>query len=373
MDTARLRESFARVAAHGGDAVAHHFYSDLFLRHPGLRRIFPMSMDEQREHLIGGIARIVAEADRADELGPFLAHQGRIHYDRDVTAEMFPPVRVSFLATLEHYLGAQAWAEVAADWAGAFDLIAGHMTAAADEAARHSPARWDGTVLAREQRGWDISVLHVAASPDGPPLEYLPGQSCQLETLDPPRLRQWYSPATPPPPDGVLEFHVLRRHGGRVSPVLTGLQPGDGLLIRRPGGAMTFDPSGRPVIMAAWSTGWAPLKAILLQVAGMPAPPQVHLFIGARRPDGLYDMPAVKQITEDRPWLTVTPVVTAGPSPGETGPMAEVIARRGNWPDGDAYLAGPGRWMLETAACLTAGGMPPERVRTEDFGWKGPR
>ena len=57
---------------------------------------------------------------------------------------------------------------------------------------------------------------------------------------------------------------------------------------------MTLDPSGRPVLMAAWSAGLAPLKAILLQLAAMPAPPAVHLFTAARRPEGLYDMPALE-------------------------------------------------------------------------------
>ena len=98
------------------------------------------------------------------------------------------------------------------------------------------------------------------------------GQSVAVETPARPRLWRWYSPACLPG-DGVLEFHVRRVDGGQVSPALASLQPGDELRVGPPGGVMTLDPSGRPVLMAAWSTGLAPLKAILLQLAAMPAPP----------------------------------------------------------------------------------------------------
>ena len=369
MDANRLRESFRQVAAHGGDAIAHYFYADLFLRHPELRRIFPMSMAAQREHLIAALVQIVAAADQPDNLTGLAAHLGRVHYDRDVIAEHYPVVGARLLATLKHFSGDTWTPEVAADWTEAYQLLAKLMCEAADDTARRTPPRWHGTVLACEQRDWDITVLYVAVNPDGPPLEYLPGQAVMLE-LEQLRLRRCYSPATPPPGNGVLEFHVRWAHGGQVAPALAGLTPGDGLLIRRPRGTMTFTPSGRDIIMAAWSTGWAPLKAILLQLRQMPAPPRVHLFTGARRPEGLYDTAALDKLAA--PWLTVTPVVADGPDwPGETGQMAEVIARRGPWGNRDAYLAGAGEWIQETTARLTEGGMPQEQVRTEDFGWRG--
>jgi NAD(P)H-flavin reductase len=154
-----------------------------------------------------------------------------------------------------------------------------------------------------------------------------------------------------------------------VSPALAGLQPGDGLRVGPPAGVMTLEPSGRPVLMAAWSTGLAPLKAILLQVAAMPFPPAVHLFAGARRAEGLYDMPALERVAARCPWLTLTPVVAEQAGfPGETGWLHEVIARRGDWAGRDAYLAGPGEMVHETAAYLTSAGTPAGHIRIEDFG-----
>ena len=371
MNVTRLRNTFAVAAAHGGDAIALHFYSDLFLKHPEVRDLFPVSMAVQRDHLIGALAKIVAEADRAEELAPFLAHLGRAHRKFGTLAAHYPAVGASLLATLEHFAG-EAWTpEAAQDWAEAYELIAKLMCDAAAEDEKHAPAWWQGTIQSGEQRAYDITVLHVAVDASGPPLEWLPGQSLAVETPARPRLWRYYSPANPPCGDGTLEFHVRWVDGGQVSPALAGLNPGDGLRIGPPAGVMTLDAaSGRDVVMAAWSTGLAPLKAILGQIQAMPSPPGVHLFTGARRPEGLYDMPALEKLAARCPWLTLTPVVADGSGyPGETGRMADVIARRGDWAGSDAYLAGPGGMVQETAAALASGGIPQEQVRSEDFGW----
>lgn len=215
MNVERLRDSFAKVAAHGGDAIALHFYSDLFLRHPEVRDLFPVSMAVQRDHLIGALVKITAEADRADTLAPFLEHLGRAHRKFGTVAEHYPAVGASLLATLEHFAG-EAWTpEVAADWTEAYGLIAKLMTEAAAEDEKHAPAWWDGTVIAAEQRAYDVTVLHAAVSG----LEWLPGQSLAVETPSRPRLWRYYSPANPPG-DGTLEFHVRWIDGGQVSPAL---------------------------------------------------------------------------------------------------------------------------------------------------------
>lgn len=340
-----------------------YFYSDWFLRHPELRDLFPVSMAAQRDHLIGALAKIVAEADRAEELAPFLAHLGVAHRKFGVIAEHHASLRVSFLATMAHFLG-EAWtAEAAADWEEALGVISKLMTEAAAADEERAPAWWRATVLDAQQRACDVTMLRVAIDPGGPPLEWRPGQSLAVEIPARPRLWRYYSPANPAG-DGTAEFHVRRVDGGQVSPALAGLGPGDVLRAGPPGGVMILEPSGRPVLMAAWSAGLAPLKAILLQLAAMPAPPAVHLFAAARRAEGLYDMPALEEIAARCPRLTLTPVVT-----GEAGRLCEEIARHGDWSARDAYLAGPGGVVAETAAYLTSAGTPPGHIRIEDFGW----
>ena len=372
MDVARLRESFARVAAHGGDAVALHFYSDLFLRHPEVRDLFPVSMAVQRDHLIGALVKIVAEADRADSLAPYLAHLGRAHRKFGALAAHYPAVGASLLATLEHFAGETWTPEVAQDWAEAYGLIAKLMSDAAAADEQHAPPWWAGEVTAAERRAYDITVLRVALPPGGAPLEWAPGSPSPWRPPDDPGCGGT-TPRPAPPVDGVVEFHVRWVDGGQVSPALAGLTPGDRLRIGPPAGVMTLDTeSGRDVLMCAWSTGLAPLKAILAQVQQIPEP-AAGAPVRRRAPAGGPVRHA--RTREDRCRVPVAdphPVVAEGPGfPGETGRMGEVVARRGDWVERDAYLAGPGEVVGEVAAYLAGCGVPRERVRTEDFGWSG--
>src|ERR1700733_8708818 len=66
LDIVRLRESFARVAMHG-DEVPLFFYSDLFIKNPEVRDLFPISMEAQRGHLVDALVKIVSSVDRTDE------------------------------------------------------------------------------------------------------------------------------------------------------------------------------------------------------------------------------------------------------------------------------------------------------------------
>jgi hypothetical protein len=190
-------------------------------------------MAAQRNHLIGAIVKIVAEADRAAELGPFLARLGVAHRKFGVIAEHHASLRVSLLATLEHFCG-EAWAEVAADWDEAIGVISKLMCEAAAADAEHSPPWWQATVVAAERRTCDVTVLHAAVDPDGPPLEWAPGQSLPVETPARPRLWRWLTPAGPPAGDGVIEFRIRHVAAGQVSPALAALQPGALLRIGPP-------------------------------------------------------------------------------------------------------------------------------------------
>src|SRR5260370_12255393 len=71
LDVVRLRESFARVAMHG-DALPLFFYSDLFIKHPEVPKLFPVSMAAQRGHLVDALQKIVSHADLPSALPPSL-------------------------------------------------------------------------------------------------------------------------------------------------------------------------------------------------------------------------------------------------------------------------------------------------------------
>lgn len=372
MDVARLRQSFAQVTAHG-DELALFFYSDLFIKHPEVREMFPPSMAAQRGNFLNALIKIVSQVDRVDELTVFLEGLGRDHRKFGVVAEHYDAVRNSLLTTIQHFCGPSWTPELAADWRAAYELVGAVMNRAAQADEQLRPAFWRGRVVTHERRAFDISVLSVQPEQR---LDYLPGQSVSIECPSRPRLWRYYSMANAPRQDGLLEFHVRLIDGGAVSMALNmSTIPGTDVRIGAPMGVLTLSQplSGRDLLFVAGSTGLAPLKAMLDQLTAVPHPPKVHLFFGARNSDGLYDLDSLEKMATQHPWLTVTPAVSVDPRfDGEKGNLADVMARHGDWSGREAYLAGPTRMVQETATRLASQGMPKEQVHIEDFGWSEP-
>jgi hemoglobin-like flavoprotein len=104
LDVAGLRKNFAEVATHG-DEVPLFFYSDLFLKHPEVRDMFPISMEAQRGHLVDALVKVVASVDNAGDLTAFLQGLGRDHRKFGAVPEHFEAVGASLLATLEYFSG----------------------------------------------------------------------------------------------------------------------------------------------------------------------------------------------------------------------------------------------------------------------------
>ena len=78
MNTTALKETWA-AAESLGDDVPLYFYSHLFLTHPELRSMFPVSMATQRDRLVGALGRIVSRVDQLDEVTAFIQQLGRDH------------------------------------------------------------------------------------------------------------------------------------------------------------------------------------------------------------------------------------------------------------------------------------------------------
>jgi NAD(P)H-flavin reductase/hemoglobin-like flavoprotein len=367
VDAQGLKDNFAQVAQHG-DAVALFFYSDLFLRNPGLRDMFPVGMSHQRDRLLSALGRIVSQVDNLTDLVPFVRQLGADHRKFGVEALHYPEVGQSLVATLRYFSGA-AWNDaLAKDWTDAYTLVAKVMVEAADEDAAHRPAWWNARVVAHDRRRFDLAVMRVVTDR---PLPYQAGQSVAVEVPARPRTWRFYSMANAPRPDNTLDFHVRLVDGGPVSPVLVrGIRAGDWLKLGPPVGTMTYDErSGRDVLLVGGSTGLAPLKALLERIAQNPAPPKVHLFFGSRTADGLYDLDDLYKRAAEHPWLTVVPAVSdeQAEKGAEQGSLADVVARHGLWRDHDAYVCGSPAMVDATVDRLVGLGLGPDRIRADKF------
>jgi len=335
--------------------------------------MFPVSMSAQRGHLVDALVKIVSQVGNVAELTLFLQGLGRDHRKFGAIADHYGAVGDSLLATLEHFSGPNWTPELAADWTAAYSLIGSIMTEAARADENLRPAWWRGTVVAFEQKAFDVAVLFIRPEPR---LDYLPGQSVAIECPSRARLWRYYSMANAPRRDGLLEFHIRLIDGGAVSMALTSTSILDTQVrLGPPVGVLTLSepPSGRDLLLVAGSTGLAPLKAILDQVTALQRPPNAHLFYGARTAEGLYDLDSLEKMAAQHSWLTVTPVVSGDPKfAGETGSIPDVVARHGDWTDRDAYVAGPTEMVKETRARLASAGVPEDQIFIEDFGWREP-
>lgn len=376
MDAERLKGSFARVAAHG-DEVALFFYSHLFLHHPELRALFPVSMSVQRDRLLGALGEIVAQAADSDRLVPFLQGLGRDHRKFGTLAEHYPAVGQSLLATLAYFSGAAWTRELEDDWTQAYTLISRVMSdAAAESQADDQPAWWDAVVVGHERRTLDVSVLRVAPQTH---LPFVPGQSVAVECSQRPRIWRYFSPANAPRDDGTVDFHVRMLEGGSLSPALArSAGVGTRLRLGPPVGTLRLDlSSGRDLLLAAGSTGLAPLKAIIEHAGLLPQPPRTRLVFGARTAADLYDLAALEKLAARWPWLTVTPVVSHDNRfAGEQGTVADAVGRlflsSPGQPDScDVYVCGSPAMMTATAGKLESLGVPREQTFYEDYGWSG--
>jgi NAD(P)H-flavin reductase/hemoglobin-like flavoprotein len=368
-NSAPLKDSFSQVAAHGDDVVLW-FYAHLFHTHPEVRDLFPIAMTHQRDKLLGALGRIVADVDNLPVLVPFLQQLGRDHRKFETLADHYPAVGASLIATLEHFAGEHWTADLAEQWRLAYQLIADVMIRAAEEAGAVTPAWWEGKVTGHERRRFDIAVLTAQVSPE---LRYQPGQSVAIETALRPKLWRYYSPACAPRADGTIELHVRALDGGPVSSALVReLSVGDILRMGAPVGDMTLTHAdARDLLLVAGGTGLAPLKALVDQLIGDPDTRhqrRVHLFAGVRTAEELYDLPALRMLAQQHPWLTVVPAVSQdGPFDGERGEICEVVARTGRWSDHEVYVCGPAAMVDATVARMLDLGIADDRIHYDSF------
>ena len=365
LDTQRLGENFAGVAAHG-EQVALFFYAHLFLTHPEVRDMFPVSMATQRDRFLTALGRIVADAGDTGALAPFLQDLGRDHRKFGTVAAHYPAVGESLLATLKHFTGAAWTPDLEQAWLEAYLLISDVMIQAEETDA--APASWNARVIGYERRTVGTALLRVAPEQ---PLSYRPGQSVAVECPDRPRLWRYYSIANAPRLDGTLDFHVGIVDGGAVSTALV-TRPPQWVRLGAPVGACTWDSrSKRPVVMAAGGTGLAPLKAIIEQVSQQPSPPGITLIFGARNSSDLYDLADLRKMAAQWPHFEVTPVaeVDNAGTGCVTGTIADALAQRGTWREHDAYVCGSSAMVEATVSRLRSLGTSRERIFIEDFGW----
>lgn len=370
MDANALQRSWDEVTKYGAE-VPLYFYSHLFVAHPEVRPMFPLSMAGQRDKLVSALGRVVSHAHQLENDAEFLRHLGRDHRKYAVVAEHYNAVGASLCATLKHFLGS-AWDEdLAAQWTAAYQVIARIMVEAADMSSEETPDWWEAEVLSVERRTMDLTLVTVRPNR---PYHYAPGQSVSMEIPQRPRLWRYFSPANAPRPDSSLDLHIQQIDGGQVSTAVgRSLKVGDRVKLGAPvGERLTRNPDDqRDLLMVAGGTGLAPFRSVIEQIdmqwQRTHTAPYVHLLHGVRMPWHLYDRPWLRELAQSRPWFDYTEVVSDDPSyPGVRGKVGTVAARQAQY-GRTAMICGGPQMVAHTLEQLTATGMHPEHIKYEHF------
>ncbi|MCX4526209.1 globin domain-containing protein [Streptomyces sp. NPDC012746] len=356
-----LKSSFAVVERRAEHAVKF-FYSHLFWHNPGIRALFPASfedMERQRDRLFAALTHVIAHLEH-ETLLPYLRELGRDHRKFLVGPEHYAAVGASLMAALAQTSG-DAWTpDVEKAWAEAYQVIADAMTEGA--AASEDPPWWDAEVVRHLQYGQDIAVLTLRPHV---PLPYLPGQYVSVSSERVPTTWRTYSIGNAPRPDHTVDLHVSRIERGRLSTALVReVRPGETLRLGAAGGQLTLRRTDRPVSLIAAGTGWAPIRALLEELAEHPPDQDVRLFVVARDAAHLYDRPLIDRYAASLRRLGVTYIT---PAPGQhrnqaTDRLTTALANRALWPEHDVYLSGPPQFIDETAYVLEELGARPDRL-----------
>ncbi|MFV8054375.1 FAD-binding oxidoreductase [Mycobacterium sp. 48b] len=364
--------------AQGSAPLIRHFYTQWFATDLSARDLFPPDMDSQRDVFARALTWLFGELidQRAEEPVAFLAQLGRDHRKYGVTQSHYDSMQEALYNALRRHLEPEWDDRLAEATQDAVALIIGVMRGAAD--AEDSPAYCDGTVIEHHRVTRDVSVIRLQLDEA---LFYHPGQYVTVQVPQWPRRWRYLSPAVPSDRSGGVEFHIRSVPGGMVSTAIVAeTKIGDRWRLSSPHGGLHVDRDGEDVLMVAGSTGLAPLRNIIMDMTLHGENPRVHLFFGGRYPCDLYDLKTLWHIASTNPWLSVTPVSEystdppwAGQYPSvqpprglhvrQTGTLAEVVTKYGNWGDRQILICGGPDMVTATKAALVERGAPAERIQ----------
>lgn len=215
----------------------------------------------------------------------------------------------------------------------------------------------------------DVMGVHLRL-PGFEPFEFLAGQ--YVDILLTGGGRRSFSIACPPHDAELIELHVRRVPGGRFTEHVFGSMK-ERALLRLEGPLGQFylrEDSGRPIIMVAGGTGYAPIKAMLRHAFHTGIDNPVALYWGARTPADFYDGPVIDSWS--RPGFAYTPVISEPddetPWEGRTGFVHEaVLADHPDLSAFDVYAAGPPVMIEAVREGFCSAGLPPDRLFFDSF------
>ena len=224
-------------------------------------------------------------------------------------------------------------------------------------------------LLANEAETPTTRRLRVAL--DGGTFTYLAGQAAALSVYDCPPTP--YSIASAPSEtarEGAVEFLVKVDGATRFGSCVADLAVGTEIGIEGPTGRFTLDevPAAAPLLFVAGGTGIAPLRSMIREALAAKDHGPIALVYSARTPPEFAFLNELRDLATERA-IALTLTLTGESADweharGRTGPMhlTELIRAQTI-----GFICGPHMMVTDVSAALVSLGVPPERIRTEDW------
>jgi ferredoxin-NADP reductase/MOSC domain-containing protein YiiM len=162
-------------------------------------------------------------------------------------------------------------------------------------------------------------------------------------------------------------------HGAASEYLHASLRVGDVIEAAAPRGSFVLRPGDRPVVLISAGVGATPVLAMLHVLAGVRSARQVWWLHGARnRAEHAFDQEALgllAHLADAHRIVCYSHASLHDRGFDIAGRLTRDVLEQARVPtDADFYLCGPGEFMHDIAAALTARGAAPERISTEVFG-----
>lgn len=193
---------------------------------------------------------------------------------------------------------------------------------------------------------------------------FVPGQFLSLTAdIGGSNVTRAYSIASAPRP-GSGEFALCANlvEGGKFSPWLFAMKPGDEVEFKGPYGAFVPRQAFGSPIFVATGTGIAPFRSMLLATPEQSA--SVTLIFGARYRDGLLYDDELWQLRDYRPTLTRPPAGWHGRTGRVQNHVFEALGERR---DVDVYICGLKEMVDDLRTQLKAAGLDRKRIVYEKY------
>jgi CDP-4-dehydro-6-deoxyglucose reductase len=180
---------------------------------------------------------------------------------------------------------------------------------------RKMPSR----VLSLEKRSHDVMVVRLQL-PANDVLRYHAGQYIEFILRD--GARRSYSMANAAHHGPAVELHIRHMPGGKFTDhVFTAMKEKEILRVEGPFGSFYLrEDSGKPMVLLASGTGFAPIKAVIEHMQHKGITREATLYWGGRRPADLYLDDWVQGKLAEMPNLKYVPVISnAVPEDNWTG------------------------------------------------------